>query len=197
MTKKPPKRNRRKKQIYSGKLAKPGHSRLRLPLEGRSGDIDTFYGKRSAEEIVAENAATINSEAENLLLLMDHYLIDRDHEDRWCLLAFALARDHVPAFRAPPKPGRPKKDIDKLGVYLAVRQKIREGKARVENLPEQERLAITERWAIEKVTKEKYSKIPENTVSGWYYEAAATVSRTAKELDELRRNEGQDTSNSQ
>lgn len=72
MNKKPTKRNRKKRKIYSGALAEPGHSRLRLPLEARLGDINTFYGKRSAEEVMAHNAVTINSEAENLLLLHKH-----------------------------------------------------------------------------------------------------------------------------
>jgi hypothetical protein len=181
MTKKPPKRNRRKRQIYSGKLAEPGHSRFRLPLEGRSGDIDTRYNKSSAEETVAQNAATINSEAENLLLLMDHYRIDRDHEDRWCLLAFALARDHVPAFRAPPKRGRPKKDIDKMKVYSAVRKRIAKNKA----------LSVSQAIKYEKEKdKKKYSGVPENTISAWYYEVLSVVkasSKEAKEREELKK----------
>ena len=180
MTNEPQRRNRRKKQIYSGKLAKPGHSRLRLPLEGRSGDIDTFFGKRSAEEVKAENAATINSEAENLLLLMDHYDIDRDHEDRWCLLAFALARDHVPAFRAPPPRGRPRKDIDKLEVYSAVRKIIAKNNA----------LSVSQAIKYEKEKdKKKYSGVSERTISAWYYEALSVVkasSKEAKEREELK-----------
>jgi hypothetical protein len=190
MTKKPAKRSRKKKQIYSGALAKPGHSRLRLPLEGRTGDVDTFYGKRSAKEIIAHNAVAIYSEAENLRLLMDHYGIDRDHEDGWCLLAFALARDHVPAFRPPPARGAPKKDIDKLAVYSTVRKVMREEIAKIEKLPMQDRYSVTENWAIKKVKKSEYPNTSEKTVAGWYYEAVKTVQFQAKELDELRINEG-------
>ena len=178
MTKKPAKRNRKKRQIYSGALAKPGHSRLRLPLEGRLGDVVTFYGKRSAEEIKTHNAVTINSEAENLLLLMDHYSIDQDHNDGWRLLAFALARDHVPAFRPPPARGQPRKDIDKLEVYSAVRKKIGRNKA----------LSVNQ--AIKYVQEKKYPKSREKTVSGWYYEAMSEVeasSKEAKEREELIR----------
>jgi hypothetical protein len=191
MTKKPQKRKRKKRQIYSGALAEPGHSRLRLPLEGRLGGIYTFYGKKSEEEIIAHNAATINSEAANLLLLKDHYGIDRDHKDGWCLLAFALARDHVPAFRPPPARGRPKKDIDKLEVYSAVRKKMHEGNSIVERLPEHDKYSVTATWAIAKVKKETYPKTPIKTVSGWYYEAVEAVSREAEQLDELRRNEAE------
>ncbi len=191
MTKKQAKRNRKKKKIYSGALAEPGHSRLRLPLEGRLGDVDTFYGKRSAEEIKAHNSVTLNSEAENLMLLMDHYGIDRDHQDGCCLLAFALARDHVPAFRPPPAKGAPRKDIDKLSVYSAVREKMHEGSSIIEKLPEHDKYSVTATWAIAKVRNETYPKTPIKTVSGWYYEAVEAVSREAEELDELRRNEAE------
>jgi hypothetical protein len=178
VNKKPAKRNRKKRQIYSGALAEPGHSRLRLPLEGRLGDVDTFYGKKSEEEIIAHNAATINSEADNLLLLMDHYGIDRGHKDGWCLLAFALARDHVPAFRPPPARGRPKKDIDKLKVYFAVQNKVANNNA----------LSVND--AITFVQKEEYSKVRPKTVADWYYEVAPEAEKLfskTRELDELHK----------
>jgi hypothetical protein len=178
MTKKPAKRDRKKKPVYSGALAEPGPKRLRWPLEGRLGDVDTFYGKRSAGEIAADNAAIINSEAENLLSLMDHYGIDRDHQDGWCLLAFALARDHVPAFRPPPRKGRPKKDIDKLRVYFAVQKKMAD------------RTALSESWAITFVQKKHFPGVSPKTVAGWYYEVApeaGAMFKKTKKLDGLHK----------
>jgi hypothetical protein len=174
MTKKPAKRSRKKKQIYSGALAEPGHSRFRWPIEGRMGDIETFFGIKTGEEVAANNARTMRSEAENLVLLSEHYGIDEGHEDGWCLLAFALARDHVPAFRPPPTRGRPKRDIDKLAVYNAVQKKMREKKR------------ISEDRAITFVQKSEFPNTPQKTVAGWYYEVAKFINLQTEELENLK-----------
>jgi len=181
MTKKPKKRNRKKRQIYTGVLSEPGPRRLRLPISFWLAP-HTFFGDRPAKQIKDEVEREIAPDAKNLLLLMDHYGIGRERKDCWRLLAFALARDHVPAFRNPPIKGRPKSDIDKLEVYVAVNKKRASNK----------RFSVSQ--AIEFVQKQIYPGVASKTVAGWYYDAVSAVearsrgSIETRKLDELHRN---------
>ena len=170
MTKTPPKRNRRKKQIYSGALAEWGSDRHRLHLELVLSQENPIFGNRSSEQVKEGIEKEIAPDAENLLLLMDHYGIDRDRDDRWRILAFALAREHVPAFRRPTSKGRPKTDIDKVKVYSEVRKKIAKNKT------------LSVNRAIKYVKEEQYPDVRCNTVSAWYYEAVSVVKAWSKEL---------------
>ncbi len=172
MTNKPAKRNRRKRQIYSGALSKPGHNRLRWPVKEIL-KTDTFYGQRSPDLIKNFIEELISTEEENLLLLMDHYGIERDLENRWRILAFALARDHVPAFKAPPARGRPKKNTDMMRVFFQVKKKM------VDNP------ALSESRAISIVKKNHYPEVSEKTVADWFYKASPEAEKLFEETKEL------------
>ncbi len=156
MDKKPQKRKKQAKSLYSGELSKrmpPSKFGFLFPISMflKSSSI---FGPPSPDWIKDELAAA----DEKLLLLMDHYGIDRDRDDRWQILALALARDHVPAFNFAPVKGRPKKEIDKLRVYLGI-------------------LTLSKEWggrhsinrAISLYQERAHPDIPKKTVAGWFY----------------------------
>lgn len=174
MTKNPQKRDRKKKQIYFGELAKPGPKRIRWSVKSLLSNKP--FWQISPEQIENRVAAEIFPDVDNLILLLDHYGIDRDDENQWFFLAFELAREHVPAFQNPPAKGRPRKTIDKLALYRAVQMK------------KSEKEGMSASWAIGEVKRKMYPGVPKKTVADWYYDAVAIVEASsidAKERDEL------------
>jgi len=157
--KKPKKRKRRKKPQYPGELGKrisPG----RYLADMRISDLmlQSFYKPIANINFLKIELAT---ESKKLLLLMDHFGIDRDdkNEDRWLLLAFALARNHVPAFQNATKLGAPKKkNYDPLKLYIDVRNLTKEWGGR-----------HTTNAAIKIVHNRDYPDFACKTVAGWFY----------------------------
>lgn len=68
--------------------------------------------------------------APKMLLLLDHYGIERSEPERWFVLALRLAMDHVPGFQAEVPRGRPHEwSSTKLALLrLAIDQKLHERK---------------------------------------------------------------------
>jgi hypothetical protein len=105
--------------------------------------------------------AELDANRDNFRLLMDHFGInsDDDNEDRWLLLAFALARNHVPAFQNAPKMGRPKKmEYDPLRLYCDIHYLMKKRKISVSS-------------ASVHLQRKKYPEKTVKTVEGWYYDS--------------------------
>lgn len=93
-------------------------------------DIEPMSGPADFTRRVAE---VLTAEIERISVLMEFYGLEKGD---WCQLAFALARDHVPGFRAdvvPPKKGRRLKEnlFDLVGdvEYLHFQNRLNISKA--------------------------------------------------------------------
>src|SRR5688500_12500801 len=80
---------------FSGPLAEPIYEQVGAGLLGIPTPSET------AERV-------LDRQCEKLLLLLDHYKIDRAHVSRWFLLSLGLALDFVPGMEAATSPrGKP------------------------------------------------------------------------------------------
>lgn len=62
--------------------------------------------------------------------LLDHYSIPRDAEEKWFVLAFALATEHVPGFRQNKKAGsKPTKTTEDLILFIELHGAEEEGRS--------------------------------------------------------------------
>lgn len=103
---------------YSGTLAKP-FSELRLGFGAIASQASFDRVRRQIEERRHEKL-------KKLLLLCDHYEIERNHPRQWFLLALALAEQHVRGLQERRKPGAKQKwtRVKKWELKEAVDRKI-------------------------------------------------------------------------
>ena len=153
------KRIRKKLPKYPGELGK--HIRpVRLAAYMTIKDllIPSFFKSVADINLIKTE---LDSNRDNFRLLMDHFGInsDEDNEDRWLLLAFALARNHVPAFQNAPKNGRPKKiAYDPLRLYCDIHDLM-------------DRRGLSVSAASTHIQRNKYPDRTVKTVEGWYYDS--------------------------
>jgi hypothetical protein len=159
MAKKTQKRKRTKVPEYPGELGrkiKPGRFLANMKFSELL--LPSFYKPIPNMDFLKMELA---ADREKLFLLMDHFGIDRDedNEDRWLLLAFALARNHVPAFQNMKNMGRPKeKEYDPLRLYCDVHDLM-------------DRMGFSVSSAAAHLRRNKYPNKSVKTVEGWYYES--------------------------
>lgn len=111
-------RSLQKKQRYDARLEKK-----RLKPNGVTGGIVDAYNIRL--DMAVDQKA--DQDAVSMVDLLEDYNISKDAEDRWFRLAFALAREYVPAFQMEAGPrGRKQKWTEEARLKLYARVSYRQ-----------------------------------------------------------------------
>ncbi len=172
---------RKPKQLgkeYKGALNKP--TRRTTPPKPRGiaakilfPEATDNYQEDSNKWLGESTLNVISDQLPKLMLLMDHYDIQRDDPERWFLLSLSLARNHVPGFRVEEKnqDGRKKEwDVAKdTFLYLCIIEKIYTGKLDASK---------TISWACEQLAKDSFWKnagCTKKTLQNRYAQAEKSV----------------------